>query len=206
MKFEPVILASQSPRRIRLLKQLGLDVIVQASCFVEHELEQADPTAFARQAALGKARDVAARSRQGLVAGMDTVVALDGQMLHKPRDPADAVRILRALSAREHLVTTGLALVRAPTGEALWAAHETTRVRFRRLNADEIERYVASGEPLDKAGAYGIQGLGAELVAGIEGDYFNVMGLPLAKFLKGLGRFVDVSALELPAAPAAFAD
>lgn len=138
--------------------------------------------------ALGKAREVAGRLGHGLVIGADTVVILSGATLEKPADAAEAREMLAALSGRWHEVYTGLALVDGLTGIAR-IGHERTRVKFRRLLPGEIEAYVGSGEPLDKAGAYGIQGLGAVLVERIEGCYTNVVGLPLARLISMLREF-----------------
>ena len=130
-----------------------------------------------------------------LVIAADTVVAVDGQVLGKPRDRADALRMLAALSGRAHTVYTGVTLCR--DGEVL-TQHEATQVRFRTLTTAEMEAYVDTGEPMDKAGAYGIQGYGALLVEGIEGDYSNVVGLPVCRLGRMLARF-GVDALALAA-------
>ncbi len=142
-------------------------------------------------AALAKALSVAERVPQGtLVVGADTVVLLGRRLLGKPRDPEEAASMLRALSGRTHRVVTAVAVLRAGQGPGR-VAHEQTRVRFRTLSEGEIAGYVSSGEPLDKAGAYGIQGLGALLVERVEGCYFNVVGMPLTTLhgmLRSFGR------------------
>lgn len=176
-----LILASSSPRRAGLLRQIGLCFEIAPSNFDErHENRPAAPAKLVEELALGKARDVAAGRKGGLVLGADTVVILEGAVLEKPADAAEAREMLAGLAGKWHEVYTGLALVEAESGRSL-IGHERTRVLFRPLKMAEIAAYVASGEPLDKAGAYGIQGLGATLVARIEGCYTNVVGLPLPR-------------------------
>lgn len=169
-----LVLASASPRRRELLSRLRFKIPFDASDFVENNVAD-DPIQAACANALGKARDVALRHPGKIVLGADTVVILDGRILGKPRDEADAARMLTELSGREHEVVTALALV----GEGEDVEHGCTRVQFRELSTAEIEAYVASGEPMDKAGAYGIQGLAGQFVTRIDGCYFNVMGLPV---------------------------
>jgi septum formation protein len=175
-----LVLASSSPRRRELLRQAGFDFEVHASHIVE-EIQQGErPEEFARRAAHEKAMQVAAASPPGsLVLGADTVVVIDGETLGKPSDPRDATRMLRLLSGRTHQVHTGVCLVRAPD-ETVALEHETTLVTFRELDEEETHRYVESGEPLDKAGAYAIQGLASKFVTRISGCYSNVVGLPVA--------------------------
>lgn len=173
-----LILASTSPRRRMLLTEMGLDFTVKAPTLAEEALDTSLPLAEAlEQLALAKARSVAALEPQALVLGADTIVCKDGQVLGKPADAAEAVRMLTALSGDVHEVITAVALCCCEKG---WAgtAHAVSRVRFRTLSAEEIADYVASGEPLDKAGAYGIQGEGGRFVASLEGDFDNVVGLP----------------------------
>jgi len=189
------VLASSSLRRWELLHRAGFDFEVRASHMVE-EIEPGElPEEFARRAAREKAMQVAAVSPPGsLVLGADTVVVIDGETLGKPSDLEDATRMLRLLAGRTHQVHTGICLVRAPD-EIRAIEHETTLVTFRELDEEEIRRYVESGEPLDKAGAYAIQGLGSKFVTRISGCYSNVVGLPIAlvyeilkPFLKGESR------------------
>ena len=129
---------------------------------------------------MAKAQAVAKKYPDRLVLGSDTIVVLDGDILEKPVDRADAIRLLMRLSGRGHNVITAIALCGGPAGVPGVRRHESTEVEFLELEPAAIERYVASGEPMDKAGAYGIQGLGALMVRGVRGCYFNVMGLPLA--------------------------
>ncbi|MBC8366103.1 septum formation protein Maf [bacterium] len=168
------VLASASPRRRELLSRLRFKIPYDISDYEESNQAE-DPREAARANALGKARDVAQRHPGKLVIGADTVVILDGHILGKPKDEADAAGMLELLSGREHEVVTALALV----GEGERVEHSCTRVQFRDLSPAEIQAYVSSGEPMDKAGAYGIQGLAGQFVTRIEGCYFNVMGLPV---------------------------
>jgi septum formation protein len=185
---KPLVLASASPRREELLRQIGLEFEVVPSNADEPVPAGLAPGTLAEQLALEKARTVAARRSEGLVIGADTVVALDERVLDKPGNPDEARETLRALSGREHQVTTGVAVVDASTGEAR-SDRVTTRVRFACLTEELIDRYVASGEPMDKAGAYGIQGGGALLIEGISGCYTNVVGLPLRRLAELLREF-----------------
>lgn len=179
-----LVLASQSPRRRHLLEQIGLPFTVDASSAEEEAgVAHLPPPEQARTLALIKARDVAARHPGDLVLGADTIVVLGDQVLNKPADAADAVRMLSRLQGRAHRVITGVALLGA--GQEL-VAHEITTVWIRPLTRTQIERYVNTGEPLDKAGAYGIQGRAAALVERIEGCYYNVVGLPLARVVRML--------------------
>ena len=178
-----LVLASLSPRRRELLAGIGVGVDVVPSLYREMDLPGTSPLDLARAHARGKALDVHSRRPDAFVVGADTVVDLDGTALGKPRDPADAALILRALSGRTHLVHTAFAI--ADGGDVIERV-STTEVRFYPLAQDEIEQYVASGDPMDKAGAYGIQGRGATLVERIEGDFYTVMGFPLALFERTL--------------------
>jgi septum formation protein len=175
-----LILASASPRRQELLRQAGFEFDVRPPAVEEIPLPGEAAEDFARRAARDKALDVAATAPpDSLVLGADTVVVAGGEILGKPADASGAARMLRRLSGATHRVITGVCLVRAPACvQAL--AHETTLVTFRALDEEEITGYVASGEPMDKAGAYGVQGLASKYVTRIEGCYFNVVGLPVA--------------------------
>jgi len=182
-----LLLASASPRRRELLERMGFEIPFHVSDFIESG-HSGDPVAVARDNALGKARDVAARHPGKIVLGADTVVILDGRAMGKPVDAADAVRMLTDLSGRGHEVVTALALVEDARKEV---RHRSTTVSFRELSPAEIEAYVGSGESLDKAGAYGIQGLASQFVEGIEGCFFNVMGLPLELFTRMMAAWRD---------------
>ena len=183
-----IILASQSPRRKELMGQIGLKFKVVVSHVDEHVEGNPSPAEMVEELSLRKARAVARQvDDDDLVIAADTVVALEGTVLGKPEDERDAFSMLSALSGNRHYVSTGVTVIRG--GQAV-TQHEVTTVTFRELEPDEISSYIATGEPMDKAGAYGIQGLGALLVSGIDGDYFNVMGLPvyrLGRILAGFG-------------------
>jgi len=175
-----LVLASSSPRRQELLERAGFEFEVRPSGAEEVRRSGEGAEDFARRVAREKSLDVAASSPPGsLVLGADTVVVIDGLILGKPSDRDDAACMLRMLSGASHDVVTGVCLVRAP-GEILAVAHETTMVRFRDLEEAEIRDYVESSEPMDKAGAYAIQGLASRFVTRIEGCYFNVVGLPVS--------------------------
>jgi septum formation protein len=173
-----------------LLRQAGFDFEVRPSVIVEKIRRGELPEEFVRRAASEKALQVAVSSPPGsFVLGADTVVVIDGETLGKPSDREDATRMLRLLSGRTHQVHTGISLVRAPDEiEAL--KHETTLVTFRELDEDEIRNYVESGEPLDKAGAYAVQGLASKFVTRISGCYFNIVGLPVALLYEILKPFI----------------
>jgi len=176
-----VALASRSPRRKELLEGLGLRVVVVSSSYVEENPADAhhDPSEVALRHALGKARLAAAGGPPVLIAA-DTVVEIGGEMLGKPADDAEAIAMLCKLSGREHRVYTGFVVFDRASGQKA-SGVESTTVRFAPLHEDEIASYVATGDPLDKAGAYGIQGRGGMLVTSISGDFYTVMGLPLAR-------------------------
>ncbi len=175
-----MILASGSPRRRELMEMLGFkDMRIIPARGEEIPPPGLGPAETVMALSAVKAREVSANMSPGdLLVAADTVVWLDGEMLGKPRDAGDARRMLRALSGREHEVYSGVTVMR--DGAALTDS-ERTRVRFRELSEREIDAYVATGEPMDKAGAYAAQGLASLFVTGIDGDFFNVMGLPLCK-------------------------
>jgi septum formation protein len=181
-----LVLASQSPRRAELLSRLGLDFEVVPATIDETYIDHEMPADHAERLAREKAVAVARLRPEALVIGSDTIVILDRDVLGKPRDEEEAVRMLMRLQGREHEVFTGVAIVH---GEQSEVALERVRVRFRGLSRHECEAYVSTGEPMDKAGAYGIQGYGSALVEGITGDYFAVMGLPVVRTLDLIRRF-----------------
>jgi septum formation protein len=183
-----VVLASASPRRRDLLNLIGIAHEVRPANFDETMRPRVAPSLYAERLAREKASAISTRDPDLITIGADTVVVINRKVLGKPADPSDAARMLRMLSGREHTVITAVAVSR---GRKLRSAIEEVRVKFRRLRADEIDEYIAMGEPMDKAGAYGIQGYGATIVERIEGDYFAVMGLPLVR-LVGLMRDVGV--------------
>ncbi|MCI3923615.1 Maf family protein [Paenibacillus sp. TRM 82003] len=177
-----LILASSSPRRQELIRLLGLPVDVLPSDADETVEDGWTPSEVVERLSLRKAEAVRHRleGRSGVIVGSDTIVTLDGQVLGKPQDEEDAAAMLRALSGREHQVYSGVALIDAASGRSA-VGHAATRVWMKRLDEERIRRYIATGEPRDKAGAYGIQGAGTLLVERIEGDFYNVVGLPVAR-------------------------
>ena len=187
MKRKRLILASGSPRRADLLRQIGLEFEVIPSGVDENEISGSSPQEKALNAALAKALDVARKVGEGIVIGADTIVVLEGRILGKPSGPQEAIRMLTLLSGKTHQVITGIALVDASSMKVeSWV--ESTSVTFRELSPDEIVKYVETGIPLDKAGAYGIQDKAAAFVKRIEGCYFNVVGLPLAALIERLRK------------------
>lgn len=188
-----IILASNSPRRRELLAQIGIRDFQILSPDVDETVEPGlSPARMVETLSLRKAQAAAGRAgAEDLILAADTVVALDGRVLGKPRDQEEAFAMLSALSGREHRVYTGVTVLRG--GQAA-TEHEETAVAFRALSPEEIRDYIATGEPMDKAGAYGIQGVGALLVQGIRGDYCNVVGLPLFR----LGRMLSGFGVKLP--------
>jgi len=183
-----LILASASPRREELLRGVGLSFQVIPSEEGEEENLLEEPRLRAEALALRKARDVAKRMRGGLVIGADTLVEVERFILGKPKDSEEAREQLRRLSGRVHRVITGVAVVGAESGREE-VASEVTLVKMRECSPQEIEAYLLTGEPFDKAGSYAIQGLGAFLVEGIQGDWSNVVGLPLGTLRQLLLRF-----------------
>ena len=192
-----IILASQSPRRRELLGQMGLTDFIVRPAKGEEVIDPAlSPDKLVEELSRQKCAEVAALSQcDDLVIAADTVVAIDGTVLGKPRSVQDAYAMLARLSGRHHTVYPGVTVSR--NGETL-TAHEATAVHFRPLTAEEIEAYVSTGEPMDKAGSYGIQGYGSMLVEGISGDYFNVVGLPVCLLGRMLTQF-GVDTMKLAA-------
>ena len=213
-RIDRLVLASGSPRRVELLAEMGFDPIVRpqdideaaaleafANSFDEELGEDfvEEPTCEEMVRHLAECKAMSAledETKPGdVILAADTIVTIDGEELGKPRSEEDAIEMLHALSGRTHEVSTGVCLL-SPTrtgGHRSFSFYETTSVTFYELDNATIEAYVKTGEPLDKAGAYGIQGLGRTLVRTIEGDYFNVVGLPVAKTMRALEAFVGKS-------------
>jgi septum formation protein len=188
--MRPLILASQSPRRKILLKQIGLKFRVIPSHVSEVLSPNESPGDNAKRIAIDKASEVAARLKKGIVIGADTIVVLDHHVLGKPTSKDDAKRMLKLLSGREHSVYTGFALIDVESKKHV-AGVEETKVRFRKLDEKEIVSYIDSGSPMDKAGSYGIQDdFGAVFVEKVNGCFYNVVGFPLARFYSTLQRFI----------------
>jgi septum formation protein len=189
----PLVLASQSPRRRELLATAGIPFTIRVREVEEIRARGEPPEAYVRRLARAKA-DAAWENRNEIVLGADTIVVLgrvlEPEVLEKPRDAADARGMLRRLAGRDHTVITGICL-RHPHGVEVDSS--ATQVRFTPMTDDEIDAYVATGEPMDKAGAYAIQGLASKFIEGVEGCYFNVIGLPLSqvyRYLKTLEKDV----------------
>ncbi len=186
--MQSIILASKSPRRQELIRKIteSFEVIVsEADEVLPENIQPEEAPVYLSQI---KAEAVAALHPERVVIGADTVVILDGRVLGKPKDRDDAVKMLRELSGKVHTVVTGCSIL---LGERKRSFGERTRVEFYPLSDREIEEYVATGDPLDKAGAYGIQGKGSLFVKGIEGDFFNVMGLPVGRLNRELREFLS---------------
>lgn len=189
-----IILASASPRRKELLQKLDLDFTVCPADIDESRLPDEDAATYPLRTAVQKAMAVAKTTEDAVIIAADTVVVIDDDILGKPRDKAEAKAMLQRLSGREHIVVTGIGVVDPLTGRTL-SASEQTIVYFYPLEEEEIDAYIASNECMDKAGSYGIQGKGSLLVRKIDGDYFNVMGLPLSKLYRLLLN-IDVDILK----------
>ena len=185
---KPIVLASSSPRRRELLEKTGLEFIVDAAEINEDHGRRMKPPELAKTISMEKAQAVAARHPCSIIIAADTFGLLGGRMLGKPRDKDEARDMLGRMGGKRHMVVTGFTILDTETGKAISKAVET-KVYLRKLAGDEIEAYVRTGEPLDKAGAYAIQGLGALLVEKIEGDYNNVIGLPLSSLALELKKF-----------------
>jgi len=176
MLKEKLILASKSARRVEILTAVGWEFEAIAANIDETRFAAEEAVSYVRRLARTKAETVAKTFPDRLVLGADTVVVIEGDILGQPRDDNDARRMLQLLSGKWHEVLTGVALMRA--GQVM-VEHETTRVRFSEMSAEEIDWYVATSEPRGKAGAYGIQGSAALFIEEIQGDYFNIVGLPI---------------------------
>ena len=185
---EKLVLASTSPRRAEILRAVGWPFEALAPDVDETRAPDEDAVVYVKRLARAKAEAVAGKRESRLVLGADTVVVIGSEILGQPRDAEDARRMLRLLSGEWHEVLTGVALLRAGKEDRCLVEHESTRVQFSRLSNAEIDWYVRSGEPMGKAGAYAIQGLASKFVERIDGCYFNVVGLPLARLCKELAE------------------
>lgn len=182
-----IILASKSPRRSELLARMGVEFTVKTSKIDEKMDPFANPADEVARVSLAKAQAVRGTCHHDdIIIGADTIVVCDGLTMGKPRSESEAFSMLRRLSGRDHQVLTGLTVLGGDRTENLTVA---TTLRFRALSDAEIRNYIATGEPMDKAGAYGIQGLAAMFVVGLDGDYYNVMGLPVCTLTILLRRF-----------------
>jgi septum formation protein len=183
-----IMLASSSPRRKEILRKTGLKFSVDAGDYEEDMDLTLKPRQLARFLSSEKAKAVAAKYANALVIAADTFIVFQGSLLGKPHTRDEARRMLALLNGKQHSVITGFTVIDTRTGKKLSRSVET-KVFFKKMTTQEIESYVKTGEPLDKAGAYAIQGMGAMIVRKIEGDYFNVMGLPLSSLTEALRKF-----------------
>lgn len=186
-KFGTLVLASASPRRAQLLRQVGFEFDVHPS-HVDEDFDHSDPVTVAQLLAERKAMEIANMWRDRIVLAADTIVVLDEHILNKPADPNDARRMLTMLSGRTHQVYTGFCLVRI-SDERKLVDVERTDVTFRPLTVQEIESYIADGTCFDKAGSYGIQDASAIFVERVDGDFYNVVGLPITKIYSRLNEY-----------------
>ena len=189
IKNKKIILASTSPRRKELFTKLGLPFEIESSDYEEDMTLKIPPIKLAKVLSYGKAAAVAKKHKEGIVIGADTFVALKNHLLGKPKDKAEAKIMLKKLSGKRVDILTGLTIINISTGKKV-SLTDIVKVYIRKLSESEIDNYIASGEPLDKAGAFAIQGLGAVIIKRIEGDFQSAMGLPLfilAKELKKMG-------------------
>jgi septum formation protein len=185
---QAVILASASPRRKELLEKIGLKFIVDSSNYPEDIQMNLKPEELVQSFSREKAAAVALKHPKALIIAADTVGVLRGRIIGKPHTPEEAQKMLQALSGKSHRVITGFTILDSASGKTVTRTVGTL-VYFKRLSLEEIQNYVESGEPLDKAGAYAIQGLGAVIIEKIVGDYYNVMGLPLSALAESLKEF-----------------
>ncbi|MCI8429130.1 MAG: septum formation inhibitor Maf [Lachnospiraceae bacterium] len=189
--MKKIILASGSPRRRELLEQIGVKFEIHKA-EGEEKITSSIPEEAVKELSLQKAKEVSGKYDGDVIIGADTVVAVDGQILGKPADRADAVRMLRLLQGKEHQVITGVTVILKESGKTVSFA-EVTKVYIFPMTEEQIEQYIETGEPMDKAGAYGIQGKFAVYVSGIEGDYNNVVGLPVGRlYQETLAAGVDL--------------
>lgn len=183
-----IILASASPRRKELLEKIGLKFEVEPSNYAENMRSKLSPDELARSTSLEKAKVVAGKHKNAIVIAADTFIVFRGKILGKPNTQAEARKMLMTLKGKSHSVITGFTILDTDKNKVLTKSVETI-IHIKNLTSEEVDAYVKSKEPLDKAGAYAIQGLGSVIVERIEGDYFNVIGLPLSVLAEGLKEF-----------------
>jgi len=186
--MKPIILASASPRRKDLLKQIGINFEIDPSNYQEEKHLNLEPYELAKYLSLQKAKDVATRHKKSIIIAADTFVAFEGKIIGKPSSEEEARERLKKMSGRPHSVITGFTIIDTEINKIVSKSVET-KVYFKNISLEEIDSYVASKEPMDKGGGYAIQGLGGILIDKIEGDYYNVVGLPLAVLVEELKIF-----------------
>ena len=189
--MKTIVLASGSPRRKEILEKTGLSFTVDPSNYEEDMNQDLEPKELVKVLSLGKAKDVAKRHKNAVIIGADLIISFKGNVLGKPQTKEKAIEMLTQLSGNTHSAISGFTIIDTETGKVVSDALET-KIRFKELTQEEIKKYVDTGEPLDKAGAYAIQGKGKEFIKNIKGDYYNVMGLPLDSIITKLKEF-DVS-------------
>ena len=189
-----IVLASSSPRRKELLENLNINFKVIPSNVEEIMIENEKPEALAMRLAFTKAFDIASKNKDSIVIGADTIVVLNGSVLGKPKDENDAFNMLKNLSNTYHQVITAVSLIRL-NDEKKVVDYVVSDVKFKKIDDEKIKRYIYTKEPLDKAGAYGIQGYGSLLVEEIKGDYFNIVGLPISKLDEMLLKYFQIQIL-----------
>jgi septum formation protein len=187
-----IILASTSPRRHELARQMGLDFEITPSNYEEDMTIDLKPEKLAMTLAYGKAKEVAERIKRGVVLGVDTFIVFNGKKLGKPKSKADAFKMLKSFSGKTQEVYSGVALIDCETGKEI-KDYEVAKVKFGKMSDAEIKKYIKTGEPMGKAGAYGIQGLGSLFVEKIDGSYTNVIGFPVRNIYNNLKKIgVDI--------------
>lgn len=187
--MKSIVLASSSPRRKKLLEEAGYSFSIDPSNFDESKVSKADPREMVKTLSLEKAREVAKRHKAAIIIGADTTVILDGQLFEKPEDEKDAKRMLTLLSGKIHTVITGISVINTESNQEIIAIEES-KVFFKKLTEQQIDEYIQAGEVMDKAGAYAIQeGLSQYFVEKTEGDYTNIVGLPMKRLGKILTKF-----------------
>ena len=196
--MKTIILASASPRRKELLEKIGLKFVVEPSESEEEIDSELEPDEFVRQISIKKAKSVAVRHKNAIIIAADTIGVIGKKILGKPHTENEARKMLHEISGKSHLVITGFTVLDTATNKIL-SRTVNTKVYIKKLTKQEIDAYVKTGEPMDKAGAYAIQGRGAVIVEKIEGDYYNVMGLPLNALAEALKEFgINVWGILLP--------
>jgi septum formation protein len=186
--MKKIILASNSPRRKDLLKQIGLEFEIDPSNYQEDMTLKMEPRKLAEHLSLGKSEEVAKRHKDAIIISADTIIVIGGEIFGKPKTESRARYMLEKLSGNVHSVITGFTIIDTATNKKITKSVET-KVYFRRISGEEIDAYIGTGEPLDKGGSYAIQGIAALFVEKIEGDYFNVVGLPIAVLASELKDF-----------------
>jgi len=190
-----IILASKSPRRKSLLKQIGLNFTVDVSEVDERKFSHSNPVGLAKSLSKAKAEAVFVRHKNAIIISADTLVVLNKEIIGKPKSAKDAEKILKKLSGKTHLVITGFTVLDSKTKKEITKTVKS-KVKFKKLTKKEINWYVKTGEPLDKAGAYGIQDKGAIFIEEVEGDFFNVVGLPIFELSESLKKFgIDTASI-----------